>query len=108
MVSFRKNTKLAIRLALMSIVFRANDIFFRDYNENIETSTRILDLTVGAMPGYAPGFNRILDDLARRQLILDFQFGSAGDYYEAVRSIGAGAFGIVCEASDSNSREKVR
>ena len=60
-----------------------------------------------AMPTYAPGFNRILDDLARRQLVLDFQFGSAGASYEAVRSIGAGAFGIVCEAHDNNTQEKV-
>uniref|UniRef100_A0A914E9S4 Protein kinase domain-containing protein n=1 Tax=Acrobeloides nanus TaxID=290746 RepID=A0A914E9S4_9BILA len=59
------------------------------------------------MPTYAPGFNRILDDLARRQLVLDFQFGSAGASYEAVRSIGAGAFGIVCEAHDNNTQEKV-
>lgn len=59
------------------------------------------------MPSYAPGFNRILEDMARRQLVMDFQFGSAGASYEAIRSIGAGAFGIVCEAVDNNAQEKV-
>lgn len=59
------------------------------------------------MPSYGAGFNRILEDMARRQLIMDFQFGSAGSSYEAVRSIGAGAFGIVCEAIDSSAQERV-
>jgi len=52
------------------------------------------------MPSYAPAFNRILNDLAKRQLRLDFQFGTASSQYEPLRSIGAGAFGIVAEASD--------
>lgn len=59
------------------------------------------------MPATAPAFNRILDDLARRQLLLDFQFGAAGSSYEAVRNIGYGAFGIVCEAIETNSGKKV-
>ncbi|KAI1704022.1 protein kinase domain-containing protein [Ditylenchus destructor] len=53
------------------------------------------------------GFNRILNGLARRQLILDFQFGAASDEYEPVRSIGAGAFGIVCEARQAGSDENM-
>jgi|UniRef100_A0AC35FXY4 serine/threonine protein kinase len=55
------------------------------------------------MPSYAPAFNRILDDLAKRQLRLDFQFGTASNIYEPLRSIGAGAFGIVAEAKVSNT-----
>lgn len=43
-------------------------------------------------------FNRILNSLARRQLFLDFEFNAAASTYEPIRSIGAGAFGIVCEA----------
>uniref|UniRef100_A0A914Y1N8 Protein kinase domain-containing protein n=1 Tax=Panagrolaimus superbus TaxID=310955 RepID=A0A914Y1N8_9BILA len=57
------------------------------------------------MPSYAPAFNRILDDLAKRQLRLDFQFGTASNIYEPLRSIGAGAFGIVSEAKVSNTYE---
>uniref|UniRef100_A0A7E4UNJ3 Protein kinase domain-containing protein n=1 Tax=Panagrellus redivivus TaxID=6233 RepID=A0A7E4UNJ3_PANRE len=53
------------------------------------------------MPSYAPAFNRILDDLAKRQLKLDFQFGTASIQYDPLRSIGAGAFGIVAEATDA-------
>ncbi|GMT36677.1 hypothetical protein PFISCL1PPCAC_27974 [Pristionchus fissidentatus] len=49
-----------------------------------------------------PGFNRLLDDLARRQLLLDFQFGEASEQYAALRNIGAGAFGVVCEAEDND------
>ena len=56
------------------------------------------------MPSYAPAFNRILNDLAKRQLKLDFQFGTASNQYEPLRSIGAGAFGIVAEASDGKQR----
>ncbi|KAH7702471.1 CMGC/MAPK protein kinase, partial [Aphelenchoides avenae] len=59
------------------------------------------------MPTYAPGFNRILDDLAKRQLNLDFQFGTARESYAAQREIGAGAFGVVCEAVESSSGERV-
>ncbi|KAM3726766.1 Mitogen-activated protein [Dirofilaria immitis] len=59
------------------------------------------------MPATAQAFNRILDDLARRQLLLDFQFGAAGSSYEAIRNIGSGAFGIVCEAVETNSGTKV-
>ncbi|KAK0397721.1 hypothetical protein QR680_002238 [Steinernema hermaphroditum] len=59
------------------------------------------------MPAGAPAFNRILDDLAKRQLRLDFQFGEAAGQYEALRNIGAGAFGIVCEAGDSVNDDKV-
>uniref|UniRef100_A0A1I7WGM4 Protein kinase domain-containing protein n=1 Tax=Heterorhabditis bacteriophora TaxID=37862 RepID=A0A1I7WGM4_HETBA len=59
------------------------------------------------MPAGKPGFNRVLDDLARRQLNLDFQFGTAAGKYEARRSIGAGAFGIVCEAIETTSHERV-
>lgn len=59
------------------------------------------------MTSAAPAFNRILDHLARRQLLLDFQFGAAGSSYEAVRNIGAGAFGIVCEAVETTSGTKV-
>lgn len=59
------------------------------------------------MPTAAPAFNRILDHLARRQLLLDFQFGAAGSSYEAIRNIGAGAFGIVCEAVETTSGTKV-
>lgn len=59
------------------------------------------------MPTAIPAFNRILDDLARRQLLLDFQFGGAGSSYEAIRNIGAGAFGIVCEAVETSSNTKV-
>uniref|UniRef100_A0A915DN42 Protein kinase domain-containing protein n=1 Tax=Ditylenchus dipsaci TaxID=166011 RepID=A0A915DN42_9BILA len=58
--------------------------------------------------GSTIGFNRILNDLARRQLILDFQFQAASVDYEPVRSIGAGAFGIVCEAISNVKHEKVR
>ncbi|KAK0397720.1 hypothetical protein QR680_002238 [Steinernema hermaphroditum] len=58
------------------------------------------------MPAGAPAFNRILDDLAKRQLRLDFQFGEAAGQYEALRNIGAGAFGIVCEAGDSVNDDK--
>jgi serine/threonine protein kinase len=54
-----------------------------------------------------PAFNRILDDLARRQLLLDFQFAAANEVYEARRNIGAGAFGIVCEAVDHATGEIV-
>lgn len=57
------------------------------------------------MPSYAPGFNRILNDLANRQLRLDFQFGTASNTYEPLREIGSGAFGIVAEAKDSNRYE---
>lgn len=56
-----------------------------------------------AMPDAKSGFNRVLDDLARRQLHLDFEFGTAAEKYEPVRSIGAGAFGIVCEAEETSS-----
>uniref|UniRef100_A0A915C466 Protein kinase domain-containing protein n=2 Tax=Parascaris univalens TaxID=6257 RepID=A0A915C466_PARUN len=59
------------------------------------------------MPTATPAFNRILDDLAKRQLLLDFQFGAAGSSYEAIRNIGAGAFGIVCEAVETGSNAKV-
>lgn len=59
------------------------------------------------MPTATPAFNRILDDLAKRQLLLDFQFGAAGSSYEAIRNIGAGAFGIVCEAVEAGSEDKV-
>lgn len=55
------------------------------------------------MPAAKTGFNRVLDDLARRQLHLDFEFGTAAEKYEPVRSIGAGAFGIVCEAEETTS-----
>ncbi|CAJ0583836.1 unnamed protein product, partial [Mesorhabditis spiculigera] len=54
-----------------------------------------------------PGFNRVLDNLAKRQLLLDFQFGTARERYEAIRNIGAGAFGIVCEAVETTSDTKV-
>uniref|UniRef100_A0A7E4W2K0 Protein kinase domain-containing protein n=1 Tax=Panagrellus redivivus TaxID=6233 RepID=A0A7E4W2K0_PANRE len=54
-----------------------------------------------------PAFNRILDDLARRQLLHDFQFGAARELYEARRNVGAGAFGIVCEAVDRSTEEPV-
>lgn len=57
------------------------------------------------MPTYAPAFNRILNDLAKRQLKLDFQFGTASNQYEPIRSIGAGAFGIVAEASQIDGVE---
>lgn len=43
--------------------------------------------------------NRILADLARRQLEFDFKLTSSP--YTAVRNVGAGAFGIVCEAIDT-------
>ncbi|MFH4981514.1 hypothetical protein AB6A40_008223 [Gnathostoma spinigerum] len=59
------------------------------------------------MPAVTPAFNRILDDLAKRQLLLDFQFGTANANYEAIRNIGAGAFGIVCEAVETCSGSKV-
>ncbi|KJH47550.1 kinase domain protein [Dictyocaulus viviparus] len=55
------------------------------------------------MPPAKTGFNRVLDDLARRQLHLDFEFGKDAEKYEPVRSIGAGAFGIVCEAEETTS-----
>ncbi|CAI4225530.1 unnamed protein product [Auanema sp. JU1783] len=58
------------------------------------------------MPPAKMGFNRVLDDLAKRQLLLDFQFGSASKKYEAQKNIGAGAFGIVCEAVESTSKQK--
>ena len=54
-----------------------------------------------------PPFNKILDDLARRQLMHDFQFGNAGKQYEARKNIGAGAFGIVCEAVDLATGDSV-
>jgi hypothetical protein len=53
------------------------------------------------------GFTRILDDLARRQLNHDFPFGSAVETYEPVRNIGAGAFGIVCEARHRHCETQV-
>jgi hypothetical protein len=59
------------------------------------------------MPSCAPAFNRILDDLAKRQLCLDFEFGQERRKYEALRSIGSGAFGIVCEAQDMEANKKV-
>lgn len=65
------------------------------------------DQWIFRMPATAQAFNRILDDLARRQLLLDFQFGAAGSSYEAIRNIGSGAFGIVCEAVETNSGTKV-
>lgn len=60
------------------------------------------------MPSCAPAFNRILDDLAKRQLKLDFEFGGERKNYEALRSIGSGAFGIVCEAREHSSNNSVR
>ncbi|KAF8355135.1 sma-5 [Pristionchus pacificus] len=54
-----------------------------------------------------PGFNRLLDDLARRQLLLDFQFGEASEQYSALRNIGAGAFGVVCEAEETTEQTRV-
>ncbi|KAI6185012.1 Protein kinase domain-containing protein [Aphelenchoides bicaudatus] len=59
------------------------------------------------MPSCAPAFNRILDDLAKRQLRLDFEFGMERKKYEALRSIGSGAFGIVCEAKDTETNKNV-
>ncbi|CAD5211738.1 unnamed protein product [Bursaphelenchus okinawaensis] len=59
------------------------------------------------MPACTPAFNRILDDLAKRQLKLDFEFGGERANYEALRSIGSGAFGIVCEAKDRHNDRKV-
>ncbi|KAI6238335.1 Protein kinase domain-containing protein [Aphelenchoides fujianensis] len=59
------------------------------------------------MPACAPAFNRILDDLAKRQLRLDFEFGGERTKYEALRSIGSGAFGIVCEANDNTNNKRV-
>ncbi|KAI6195692.1 hypothetical protein M3Y94_01017600 [Aphelenchoides besseyi] len=59
------------------------------------------------MPACAPAFNRILDDLAKRQLRLDFEFGVERKKYEALRSIGSGAFGIVCEAKDNTTNKRV-
>ncbi|CAD5216089.1 unnamed protein product [Bursaphelenchus xylophilus] len=59
------------------------------------------------MPACAPAFNRILDDLAKRQLKLDFEFGGERVHYEALRSIGSGAFGIVCEAKDRQNDKRV-
>lgn len=46
--------------------------------------------------------------MAKRQLRLDFEFGLERRKYEALRSIGSGAFGIVCEAQDIESNKKVR
>uniref|UniRef100_A0AC35U449 Protein kinase domain-containing protein n=1 Tax=Rhabditophanes sp. KR3021 TaxID=114890 RepID=A0AC35U449_9BILA len=57
-------------------------------------------------PTYQPAFNRILDDLARRQLKFDFDFGILNEDYEAERNVGSGAFGIVCEALDKRNGDK--
>uniref|UniRef100_A0A0K0FJH6 Mitogen-activated protein kinase 7 (inferred by orthology to a human protein) n=1 Tax=Strongyloides venezuelensis TaxID=75913 RepID=A0A0K0FJH6_STRVS len=54
-----------------------------------------------------PAFNRILDNLSRRQLEFDFDFGGYNNFYTPERNIGQGAFGIVCEASDSQNNDKV-
>lgn len=54
-----------------------------------------------------PAFNRILNDLARRQLMHDFQFGTAAEQYKPQRNIGSGAFGIVCEAVDLMTEDPV-
>jgi serine/threonine protein kinase len=59
------------------------------------------------MPSCAPAFNRILDDLAKRQLRLDFEFGAERKRYEPLRSIGSGAFGIVAEATDTETDKRV-
>uniref|UniRef100_A0A0N4ZCL9 Protein kinase domain-containing protein n=1 Tax=Parastrongyloides trichosuri TaxID=131310 RepID=A0A0N4ZCL9_PARTI len=54
-----------------------------------------------------PAFNKILDNLSRRQLKFDFDFGAYNDVYVADRNIGQGAFGIVCEAIDKRNDDKV-
>lgn len=50
-------------------------------------------------------FNRILADLAKRQLQFDFKL--EGTPYEGQVEIGVGAFGIVCEAIDTRTNTRV-
>jgi serine/threonine protein kinase len=50
-------------------------------------------------------FNRILDNLAKRQLQFDFKLEATP--YEGLVNIGVGAFGIVCEAIDTRSDSRV-
>ncbi|CAB3400662.1 unnamed protein product [Caenorhabditis bovis] len=59
------------------------------------------------MPSKQAGFHRVLDGLAKRQLQHDFQLERAAETYEPVRNIGSGAFGIVCEAIETSSKDKV-
>lgn len=59
------------------------------------------------MPTKQAGFNRVLDGLKKRQLQHDFQLERAADTYQPVQNIGSGAFGIVCEAIETSSEEKV-
>uniref|UniRef100_A0A0K0DSY8 Protein kinase domain-containing protein n=1 Tax=Strongyloides stercoralis TaxID=6248 RepID=A0A0K0DSY8_STRER len=54
-----------------------------------------------------PAFNRILDNLSRRQLKFDFDFGEYNNFYIPDRNIGQGAFGIVCEATNTRNNDKV-
>uniref|UniRef100_A0A8R1E085 Protein kinase domain-containing protein n=1 Tax=Caenorhabditis japonica TaxID=281687 RepID=A0A8R1E085_CAEJA len=62
--------------------------------------------TEGSMPKQV-GFNRVLDGLKKRQLQHDFQLQKAAETYKPVQNIGAGAFGIVCEAVETSSGDKV-
>ncbi|CAI2357659.1 unnamed protein product [Caenorhabditis sp. 36 PRJEB53466] len=62
---------------------------------------------VGLMPAKQAGFNRVLDGLKRRQLEHDFQLDRAAETYKPVQNIGSGAFGIVCEAIETSSEDRV-
>lgn len=59
------------------------------------------------MPAKKEGFNRVLDGLKKRQLQHDFKLERAAETYEPTQNIGSGAFGIVCEAVETSSNQKV-
>ncbi|CAO4383166.1 unnamed protein product [Caenorhabditis nigoni] len=61
----------------------------------------------GSMPAKKEGFNRVLDGLKKRQLQHDFKLERAAETYEPIQNIGSGAFGIVCEAVETSSDDKV-
>ncbi|CAJ55250.1 Mitogen-activated protein kinase sma-5 [Caenorhabditis elegans] len=61
----------------------------------------------GSMPAKKEGFNRVLDGLKKRQLQHDFKLERAAETYEPTQNIGSGAFGIVCEAVETSSNQKV-
>ncbi|PAV70429.1 hypothetical protein WR25_18941 isoform B [Diploscapter pachys] len=79
----------------------------RLYRRPSQLRTPRFMLNKGKMPSKQLGFNRVLDGLKKRQLLLDFHFDKAAEVYEPIRNIGVGAFGIVCEAVETTSNNKV-
>ncbi|PIC15666.1 hypothetical protein B9Z55_022550 [Caenorhabditis nigoni] len=61
----------------------------------------------GSMPAKKERFNRLLDGLKKGQIQHDFKLERAAKTYEPIRSIRSGAFGIVCEAVETSSDDKV-